>query len=55
MSAVAQAAAAGAAPTHDWPAHHTVALLPGSLPRGGMVADTPVHAFARINVLYRTA
>lgn len=29
-----------------WPAHHTVALLPGSLPMGGVVPDTPVHAFA---------
>ena len=29
----------------DWPAHRTVALLPGSLPMGGMVADTPIHAF----------
>lgn len=30
---------------HAWPAHHTVAELPGSLPMGGVVADTPVHAF----------
>jgi hypothetical protein len=28
-----------------WPAHRTVAELPGSLPMGGVVADTPVHAF----------
>lgn len=31
--------------THRWPAHHTVATMPGSLPLGGMVADTPIHAF----------
>ena len=28
-----------------WPAHRTVALLPGSLPQGGVVPDTPIHAF----------
>ena len=28
-----------------WPAHRSVALLPGSLPQGGTVADTPIHAF----------
>lgn len=28
-----------------WPAHCTVALLPGSLPQGGVVPDTPIHAF----------
>ena len=28
-----------------WPAHHSVALLPGSLPQGGVVPDTPIHAF----------
>ncbi len=28
-----------------WPAHRTVAELPGSLPIGGVVANTPVHAF----------
>ena len=28
-----------------WPAHRSVALLPGSLPQGGVVPDTPVHAF----------
>lgn len=32
--------------THPaWPAHRTVALLPGSLPQGGVVPDTPIHAF----------
>ena len=31
----------------DWPAHRAVALLPGSLPLGGMVPMTPVHAFVR--------
>ena len=29
----------------DWPAHHAVAHLPGSLPMGGVVPMTPVHAF----------
>ena len=28
-----------------WPAHRSVALLPGSLPQGGVVPDTPIHAF----------
>lgn len=30
-----------------WPAHHAVAHLPGSLPMGGVVPMTPVHAFAQ--------
>lgn len=30
---------------HGWPAHRAVAHLPGSLPMGGVVADTPIHAF----------
>ena len=29
----------------QWPAHRSVALLPGSLPQGGVVPDTPIHAF----------
>lgn len=29
----------------EWPAHRSVALLPGSLPQGGVVPDTPIHAF----------
>jgi hypothetical protein len=29
----------------DWPPHRAVAHLPGSLPWGGMVPDTPIHAF----------
>ena len=29
----------------DWPPHHAVAHLPGSLPMGGVVPMTPVHAF----------
>lgn len=33
--------------TRIWPAHWTVAELPGSLPLGGVVHDTPVHAFER--------
>jgi|GEM_PF-289164 len=28
-----------------WPQHHAVAHLPGSLPMGGVVPMTPVHAF----------
>lgn len=31
--------------TAVWPAHHAVAFLPGSLPMGGVVPMTPVHAF----------
>jgi hypothetical protein len=30
-----------------WPSHHAVAHLPGSLPMGGVVPMTPVHAFAQ--------
>lgn len=30
----------------EWPPHHAVAHLPGSLPMGGVVPMTPVHAFA---------
>lgn len=30
---------------HDWPPHHAVAHLPGSLPMGGTVEATPIHAF----------
>ncbi len=29
----------------DWPTHHAVAHLSGSLPMGGVVPMTPVHAF----------
>ncbi len=29
-----------------WPAHQAVAYLPGSLPMGGVVPMTPIHAFA---------
>ena len=36
--------AAGSAES-KWPAHRSVALLPGSLPQGGVVPDTPIHAF----------
>ena len=32
--------------TLEWPALHAVAHLPGSLPMGGVVPMTPVHAFA---------
>ena len=31
----------------NWPQHHAVAHLPGSLPMGGVVPMTPVHAFDR--------
>jgi hypothetical protein len=37
--------AIAAAPTADWPPHRTVAVMPGSLPMGGVVHDTPIHAF----------
>lgn len=30
----------------DWPETRIVARLPGSLPMGGIIPDTPVHAFA---------
>jgi len=30
---------------NPWPAHRTVAAMPGSLPMGGVVPMTPVHAF----------
>ena len=30
-----------------WPSHRAVAHLPGSLPMGGVVPMTPVHAFAQ--------
>jgi len=31
--------------SNRWPAHQTVAVMPGSLPMGGVVPMTPVHAF----------
>ena len=34
-----------AALARAWPDHHAVAHLPGSLPMGGVVPMTPVHAF----------
>ena len=37
-----------ASPTQSWPGHHPVAHLPGSLPMGGVVPMTPVHAFDRV-------
>ena len=33
--------------TLAWPAHRAVAYLPGSLPMGGVVPMTPVHAFVQ--------
>ena len=32
-------------PSNNWPAHRTVAHMPGSLPMGGVVPMTPIHAF----------
>lgn len=32
-------------PASDWPTQRVVASMTGSLPMGGAVADTPVHAF----------
>ena len=34
-------------PDGGWPEARVVALMPGSLPMGGAVPDTPIHAFAR--------
>ena len=36
----------GTALPRVWPAQRVVARLPGSLPMGGAVPDTPIHAFA---------
>lgn len=33
------------AASQDWPGHHAVAFMPGSLPLGGVVPMTPIHAF----------
>ena len=33
------------ASSRNWPAHRTVACMPGSLPMGGVVPMTPIHAF----------
>ena len=41
------ATADAATEVSTWPAHHAVAHLPGSLPMGGVVPMTPVHAFAQ--------
>ena len=30
----------------DWPSHWAVAYMPGSLPMGGVVPMTPIHAFS---------
>jgi hypothetical protein len=42
---VVRVAPAADSTVSKWPAHRTVALLPGSLPQGGVVPDTPIHAF----------
>jgi hypothetical protein len=34
-----------APPAHDWPARRVVARMVGSLPMGGTVPHTPIHAF----------
>ena len=39
----------------DFPGHHAVAYLPGSLPMGGVVPMTPVHAFDAPPELLRLA
>lgn len=36
-----------------WPGHHPVAYLPGSLPMGGVVPMTPVHAFDSVPAALR--
>ena len=41
---VVRVAPAADSTVSKWPAHRTVALLPGSLPQGGVVPDTPIHA-----------
>jgi hypothetical protein len=35
----------GKTSAESWPAHRTVAAMPGSLPMGGVVPMTPIHAF----------
>lgn len=41
-----QATAGATLAVPSWPQQRVVARLPGSLPMGGTVPDTPVHAFA---------
>jgi hypothetical protein len=45
MQALASPAVADTA--LPWPPHRAVAWLPGSLPQGGVVPHTPIHAFER--------
>jgi hypothetical protein len=33
---------------YQWPQHSTVASMVGSLPMGGSVPETPIHAFTRV-------
>lgn len=47
MNAPSTPELAALAARRDWPAHRAVAWMPGSLPMGGVVADTPIHAFER--------
>lgn len=47
MSHIPPTVAPEAASPEAWPDVRAVAHLPGSLPMGGVVPDTPVHAFER--------
>lgn len=53
MSDIPQPVTLPHAPPTGWPDVRAVALLPGSLPMGGVVPDTPVHAFAHTPDLLR--
>ena len=46
MNTVQRRSPAHPAQRNDWPPHRTVAAMPGSLPLGGVVPVTPIHAFA---------
>lgn len=47
MAAVHAPGDADTATQATWPDARAVARLPGSLPMGGLVADTPIHAFVQ--------
>lgn len=47
MSSAIEPASPVGADTTRWPELRTVAVLPGSLPMGGVVPDTPIHAFTQ--------
>ena len=40
-------------PSRNWPAHRTVAHMQGSLPMGGVVPMTPIHAFESVPAALR--